>query len=64
MLRELAPEEEVIRGLSCEAVTVLDEDHRDTAGGHKVAHPVHARPLKARPALPGVLYLLQSFGPA
>jgi hypothetical protein len=48
----------VIRRLAREAVPVLCEYHRDRACGYEIAHPVHAWPLQARPALSGVHYLL------
>ena len=63
VLLELAPEEVMIGGLAGEAVPVLGQHHRDTAGGHEVPHAVHAGPLKACAALSGVYYLLEDLVP-
>jgi hypothetical protein len=58
---ELALEEVMVGGLAGEAVPVLRQHHGDAAGGHEVAHAVHAGPLQACPALPGVRHLFEDF---
>src|SRR5215216_7306506 len=59
MLLELAPQEIGICGLAAETIPVLCQHHEDAATSHEVPHTVHARPLQARSALAGVLYLLE-----
>ncbi len=58
VLLELAPQQVMVGGLAREPVPVLGEHHGEAAGGHEVAHAVHAGPLQARPALAGVGHLL------
>jgi hypothetical protein len=58
VLGELPLEEVVVGRLAGDTVAVLGEHHGDAPGGHKVPHPVHARPLEAGPALAGVDDLL------
>ena len=56
-------EEVVVSGFPGETVPILGQHHGDTAGGHKVPHPVHTGPLKARPALAGVGDFLENLEP-
>jgi hypothetical protein len=59
MLLELALEQIVVGRLSSEAVPVLGQHHRDTAGSHHVPHPIRSRAPKARATLAGVRDLLK-----
>src|SRR5215203_6777348 len=59
VLLELPPQEVVISWLAGEAVPILRQHHRYSATSHEVPHAVHAWPLKACAALPGVLHPLE-----
>src|SRR5215218_5703957 len=63
VLLELSPQEVVIGRFPSEAVSILGQHYRHPTGSHQIPHPVHARPLQAGPALPGVHNLLQDLVP-
>jgi len=58
-LLELPLEQVRVRRLPAEAVPVLSKHYGDAAGGHKLPHAVHSRPLEVGPALAGVRHLLK-----
>src|ERR687890_97421 len=59
ILLELLAQQVVVGGLAGDTVSILGQHHGDSASSHEVPHTIHAWPLKACAALPGVYYLLE-----